>query len=40
VVIPIEFLGLLPYLLTIFVLAGFAGKAIAPSALGKPYEKQ
>ncbi|MGB9590886.1 MAG: ABC transporter permease [Candidatus Kryptoniota bacterium] len=40
VVIPIEFLGLLPYILTILVLAGFAGKAVAPSALGKPYEKQ
>jgi simple sugar transport system permease protein len=38
--IPIEFLGLLPYILTILVLAGVTGRAVGPTALGKPYEKQ
>ncbi|MGH2619488.1 MAG: ABC transporter permease [Anaerolineales bacterium] len=38
--IPIQFLGLLPYILTILVLAGVVGRAIAPAALGKAYEKQ
>jgi simple sugar transport system permease protein len=40
VVIPVEFLGLLPYVLTILVLSGFVRKAIAPAAIGKPYEKE
>ncbi len=34
VVIPSEFMLMLPYLLTIVALAGFAGKAVAPAALG------
>ena len=38
--IPIEFLGLLPYLLTILVLSGLVKRAIAPAALGTVYEKQ
>jgi len=38
--IPIQFLGLLPYILTILVLAGVVGRAIAPAAIGKAYEKQ
>jgi ABC-type uncharacterized transport system permease subunit len=38
--IPIQFLGLLPYVLTILVLAGFVGRAIPPAADGQPYEKQ
>lgn len=38
--IPIQFLGLLPYFLTILVLAGVVGRAIPPVAIGKPYEKQ
>ncbi len=37
--IPIEFLGLLPYILTILVLTGFVSKAVGPAAVGKPYEK-
>lgn len=40
VVIPIQFLGLLPYVLTILVLAGFVGRAVPPAADGQPYEKQ
>lgn len=40
VVIPIEFLGLLPYILTILVLTGFVSKAVGPAAVGRPYEKQ
>ena len=38
--IPIEFLGLLPYLLTILVMAGLVRRAIPPAAVGTPYEKQ
>lgn len=37
--IPIQFLGLLPFLATIFVLAGFVGRATPPAAIGKSYEK-
>ena len=39
-VIPLEFVQMFPYILTIIVLAGFGGRAIAPSALGKPYRKE
>ncbi len=38
--VPIEFVEMLPYLLTIIVLAGFGGRAIAPAAIGKPYRKE
>ena len=38
--IPVEFLQMLPYILTIVVLAGFGGRAIAPAAIGKPYRKE
>jgi len=37
--IPIQFLGLIPYVVTILVLAGFVGRAVAPAAVGKPYER-
>ena len=40
IMIPIEFLGLLPYILTILVLTGFVRKAVGPAAVGRPYEKQ
>jgi general nucleoside transport system permease protein len=38
--IPNEFIQMIPYLLTIVVLAGFGGRAIAPAAVGKPYRKE
>jgi general nucleoside transport system permease protein len=38
--VPIEFIEMLPYVLTIIVLAGFGGRAIAPAAIGKPYRKE
>jgi general nucleoside transport system permease protein len=37
--VPIQFLGMLPYLVTIVVLAGAMGRAVAPAAVGKPYRK-
>ncbi|MFC0211803.1 ABC transporter permease [Paenibacillus chartarius] len=36
--IPQEFIFMLPYVLTILVLAGAVGRARAPSALGEPYD--
>ena len=39
-VIPIEFIQMFPFVLTIIVLAGFGGRAIAPAAIGKPYRKE
>jgi general nucleoside transport system permease protein len=38
--VPIEFIEMLPYILTIVVLVGFGGRAIAPAAIGKPYRKE
>lgn len=38
--IPHQFIGSLPYLLTIIVLAGFVGKARPPAADGVPYKKE
>ena len=38
--IPHQFIGMLPYLLTIVVLAGFVGRTRPPAAIGQPYEKE
>jgi ABC-type uncharacterized transport system permease subunit len=38
--IPHQFIGMLPYVLTIVVLAGFVGRARPPAALGSRYEKE
>jgi general nucleoside transport system permease protein len=38
--VPVPFLDMLPYVLTVIVLAGFIGKAIPPRAGGEPYVKE
>ena len=38
--IPVQLIQVLPYLLTVVLLAGFIGNAIAPKNIGQPYEKQ
>jgi simple sugar transport system permease protein len=38
--IPVEFIQMIPYVLTIVVLAGFIGLSRPPRALGLPYEKK
>jgi simple sugar transport system permease protein len=39
-VVPVQLIQALPYLLTIFLLAGFVGKSVAPKAIGIPYVKE
>ncbi|RXJ73725.1 sugar ABC transporter permease [Veronia nyctiphanis] len=39
-VLPTQVFSALPYVLTVVLLAGFIGKAIAPKAIGKPYVKE
>ncbi len=39
-VVPVQAIQALPYLLTVILLAGFIGKAVAPKASGKPYIKE
>lgn len=38
-VIPVQFILALPYVLTVLLLAGFVGRAVAPQAIGVPYSK-
>lgn len=38
--IPVQFIQMIPYVLTIIVLAGFIGLSRAPKALGVPYRKE
>jgi simple sugar transport system permease protein len=38
--IPVQFIQALPYILTVVLLAGFIGKAIAPKAIGVPFVKE
>ena len=37
--IPVQFIQILPYLVTILVLAGFVGRSRPPRALGTPFQK-
>ncbi|WGF90652.1 ABC transporter permease [Marinivivus vitaminiproducens] len=38
--VPVQLIQALPYLLTILLLAGFVGRAVAPKAIGEPYVKE
>ena len=38
--IPVQFINMVPYVLTIVLLAGFIGSSRPPSALGIPYQKE
>ncbi len=38
--IPVQFIEIIPYVLTIIVLAGFIGLSRAPRSLGIPYQKE
>jgi simple sugar transport system permease protein len=37
--VPVQAIQALPYVLTVVLLAGFIGTAVAPKALGRPYSK-
>jgi simple sugar transport system permease protein len=36
----VQFIQVLPYVLTVVLLAGFIGRAVAPKASGLPYTKE
>ena len=38
--VPVQFIQMIPYVVTIVMLAGFIGQSRAPAALGIPYEKE
>ena len=38
--IPVQLIQALPYILTVVLLAGFIGRAVAPKASGIPYVKE
>jgi len=38
--LPVQFIQMVPYVLTMIVLAGFIGHSRPPRALGQPYEKE
>lgn len=38
--LPSQFLQIVPYVVTIIVLAGLVGRAVPPAAIGQPYEKE
>lgn len=38
--VPVQLIQALPYILTVVLLAGFIGQALAPKALGRPYVKE
>ena len=37
--VPVQFLQMVPYIVTIIVLAGLVGRSLAPKAVGEPYKK-
>jgi general nucleoside transport system permease protein len=39
-VVPVQLIQALPYVLTVALLAGFVGRAVAPRAIGVPYAKE
>jgi len=39
-VVPVQFILALPYVLTVLLLAGFVGQAVAPKAIGASYSKE
>jgi general nucleoside transport system permease protein len=39
-VVPVQLIQALPYVLTVALLAGFVGRAVAPRAIGVPYVKE
>ncbi len=39
-VVPVQIIQSLPYVLTVLLLAGFVGKAVAPNAIGQPFIKE
>jgi simple sugar transport system permease protein len=38
-VVPVQLIQAIPYVLTVGLLAGFVGRAVAPRAIGVPSEK-
>jgi simple sugar transport system permease protein len=39
-VVPVQLIQAIPYVLTVCLLAGFVGRAVAPRAIGVPYLKE
>ncbi len=39
-IVPHQFIGMLPYVMTVIILAGFVGRARPPAAIGQPYTKE
>jgi simple sugar transport system permease protein len=39
-VVPVQLIQAIPYILTVCLLAGFVGRAVAPRAIGIPYLKE
>ncbi len=37
--VPVPAIQAVPYVLTVVLLAGFIGRAVAPAELGRPYTK-
>jgi len=38
--VPVQLIQALPYVLTVVLLAGFIGRAVAPKAVGMPFVKE